>query len=115
LFTPMRGRMCNGYAPFLLLNQLHPTPAVGGYPQHKAFKYIRNIEPFNRGWFAGPVGWMNTDGAGEFSVAIRSGLVGPKTATLYAGCGIVADSDPAKEWEETKLKFLPMLSALNYE
>lgn len=95
-----------------LAGLLHPTPAVGGFPAVPALDLIRELETFDRGWYAGPVGWVNLDGSGEFSVAIRSALLEGKTATAYAGCGIVANSDPAAEFTETQLKLRPMLAAL---
>ena len=115
LYTPISAEKRNDVNPLSLLSQLHPTPAVGGYPRKKAINYIRKHESLNRGWFAGPVGWMNSRDEGEFTVAIRSGLIKETEATLFAGCGLVADSDPDKEWQETNLKFMPMLSALNYD
>ena len=69
-------------------------------------------EAFDRGWYAGPVGWLGADGDGEMMVALRCGLVEGSQATLFAGCGIVADSDPAREWEESRLKLRTMLLAL---
>jgi isochorismate synthase len=95
-----------------LTGLLHPTPAVGGFPTAPALDLIRELETFDRGWYAGPVGWVDLDGSGEFSVAIRSALLEGKTATAYAGCGIVANSDPAAEFIETQLKLRPMLAAL---
>jgi isochorismate synthase len=95
-----------------LTGLLHPTPAVGGFPTEPALHLIRELETFDRGWYAGPVGWVDLDGSGEFSVAIRSALLNGKTATAYAGCGIVANSDPAAEFIETELKLRPMLAAL---
>jgi isochorismate synthase len=95
-----------------LAGLLHPTPAVGGFPAAPALDLIRELETFDRGWYAGPVGWVDLDGSGEFSVAIRSALLQGKTATAYAGCGIVANSDPAAEFVETQLKLKPMLAAL---
>jgi salicylate biosynthesis isochorismate synthase len=95
-----------------LAGLLHPTPAVGGFPTAPALDLIRELETFDRGWYAGPVGWVDLDGSGEFSVAIRSALLQGKTATAYAGCGIVANSDPAAEFVETELKLRPMLAAL---
>lgn len=97
-----------------LFFELHPTPAVGGFPKEKSFNLIQEIEGFDRGWYAAPIGWFSLSGSGDFSVAIRSGLIEDNKATFYAGCGIVPDSDPIKEWEETKLKFIPMLSALEF-
>lgn len=115
LHTPIRAQKNDGLNPLFLLGKLHPTPAVGGYPREKAVDYIRQNESFNRGWFASPVGWINSNDEGEFIVAIRSGLIDETKASLFAGCGIVADSDPDKEWLETNLKFMPMLSALSYD
>lgn len=114
LFTPLKFKVSDEVSPLQILNNLHPTPALGGYPRKEAVDYLSKHCLINRGWFGSPVGWMNTNGGGEFSVAIRSGLIGEHSARLFAGCGIVADSNPEKEWEESKLKFIPMLSALNY-
>ena len=91
---------------------LHPTPAVGGFPSAPALALIRRLETFDRGWYAGPVGWVGLDGAGEFSVAIRAALLQGNRATAFAGCGIVANSDPTAEFIETQLKLKPMLAAL---
>jgi menaquinone-specific isochorismate synthase len=66
----------------------------------------------DRGWYAGPVGWLDAENNGEFAVAIRSGLIEGNQATLFAGCGIVAESDPQMEYQETLIKLKPMLSAL---
>lgn len=86
-----------------LLDALHPTPAVGGVPSDAALTAIRDQEPFDRGWYAGPVGWIGPDAA-EFSVAIRSGLVEPERLTLFSGAGIVDGSEPEREWEEIEQK-----------
>ncbi|WP_110114228.1 isochorismate synthase [Bacillus sp. CGMCC 1.16541] len=112
LYTPVNGTMRDGVTLFSFLEKLHPTPALGGFPQKKALEVIRELEYFDRGWYAAPIGWMDMQGNGEFIVGIRSGLFSEKGATLFAGCGIVADSDPESEYEETKIKFNPMLSAL---
>ncbi|MEX2601427.1 MAG: isochorismate synthase [Balneolaceae bacterium] len=112
LFTPIRARARNNITIHELAGTLHPTPAVGGYPRAQAIPYIEEIETIDRGWYAGPIGWANLNGDGEFSVAIRSALVNGTKASLFAGCGIVADSDPDREWEETQLKFAPLLNAL---
>ncbi|MCA9877119.1 MAG: isochorismate synthase [Thermomicrobiales bacterium] len=95
-----------------LAGLLHPTPAVGGFPTAPALELIRELEPFDRGWYAGPVGWVDLDGSGEFSVAIRSALLRGRSAVAYAGCGIVANSDPEAEFTETELKLRPMMAAL---
>lgn len=84
---------------------LHPTPAVGGVPPDAALATIRELESFDRGWYTGPVGWFDAAGDGEFAVGIRAGLVAGETVDLFAGNGIVAESDPAEEWTELGLKF----------
>jgi isochorismate synthase EntC len=94
------------------VERLHPTPAVGGDPRPDALAYIRAHEQLDRGWYAAPVGWLGHDGAGEFAVALRSALVAGRQASLFAGCGIMGDSDPAHEYAESLLKFRPMLAAL---
>ncbi|MFP3454203.1 chorismate-binding protein, partial [Bacillus sp. SIMBA_154] len=73
------------------------------------------IEPMTRGWYAAPIGWMDGRENGEFVVAIRSGLIEGNNARLFAGCGIVEDSDPQSEYEETQIKLKPMISALGGE
>ena len=95
-----------------MVNLLHPTPALGGYPKETAMKKIRDEDLLDRGWYAGAVGWLDAKGNGEFAVAIRSGLLQGKEASLFAGCGIVGDSDPESEYQETIIKFKPMISAL---
>lgn len=115
LYTPIQADLKPEATVLSILDQLHPTPAVGGYPWEKAAPLIRQLEDFERGWYAGPVGWLSATGSGEFAVAIRSGLLSKEKAHFFAGCGIVADSDPQAEWEETNLKLKPMLSALRYE
>lgn len=91
---------------------LHPTPALGGTPRAAALQLIAEAEPFQRGWYASPVGWVDLEGNGVFAVAIRSTLTLEREALLFAGAGIVADSDPKREWEEVQLKFKPILGAL---
>lgn len=113
LFTPIRASIRSGVHIHKLLEELHPTPAVGGYPREKAIPHIYDLEMIDRGWYASPVGWYNMNGCGEFAVAIRSTLIHKNRAQLYAGCGIVADSDPDIEWNETLLKFQPVLNAMN--
>lgn len=98
-----------------LVERLHPTPAVGGLPRDAALSWIAEREGWDRGWYGGPVGWVNRRGEGEFAVAIRSALLRGEEALLFAGCGIVADSDPDQEYAESWLKLQPMLSALSSE
>lgn len=112
LYTPIRARLVKGQTLLDLAGQLHPTPAVGGFPREHALDLIREREGLDRGWYAGPMGWIDRWGNGEFAVAIRSALLHENRAILFAGCGIVADSDPASEYEESRLKLMPMLSAL---
>jgi salicylate biosynthesis isochorismate synthase len=96
-----------------LVERLHPTPAVGGYPRPAALRWIARSEPFDRGWYAAPVGWLDAAQDGEMAVAIRSALVSGNRAALFAGCGIVAGSSPDDEYAETELKLRPMLTALD--
>jgi isochorismate synthase len=91
---------------------LHPTPAVGGWPRGPADKLIDELEAMERGWYAGAVGWIDGRGDGEFAVALRCGLLWEDGARLYAGVGVMPDSDPARELEETELKFKALLTAL---
>ncbi|SMO36100.1 isochorismate synthase [Gracilimonas mengyeensis] len=114
LYTPVHARIKKGVSRTEVLSRLHPTPAVGGYPREEAMPYISKLEHFDRGWYAAPIGWINTSGEGEFVVAIRSGLIKEDEVRFFAGCGIVEDSDPKKEWDETNLKFIPMLTALEH-
>lgn len=95
-----------------IVEQLHPTPAVGGVPCNSALEFLRAHEGFDRGWYAGPVGWLDALGNGEFMVSLRSGVINGRNAALFAGCGLVAGSDPEKEYRETQLKFSTMLDGI---
>ena len=88
---------------------LHPTPATAGLPTGAALEWIRAHEGFDRGWFAGPVGFCDLAGQGEFHVALRSALLGREGSALFAGAGVVAASDPLREMEETELKLRSLL------
>lgn len=114
LHTPARGRLQPGIRfPLLhLAARLHPTPAVAGAPVHAARKWLRQNEGLDRGWYAGGVGWMDLEGQGELAVALRSALISGREARLFAGAGIVGDSDPAAELRETHLKLGAALGAL---
>jgi len=112
LETPIEGRLHRDEHVLSIVEALHPTPAVGGLPPGRAMETIRETETFDRGWYASPVGWFDADGDGEFAVAIRSAVANGDRVTLFAGNGIVADSDPAEEWEEVQLKFRPILDEL---
>lgn len=115
LYTPIRGHLNAEIGVLPLVAALHPTPAMGGVPQDKAMDYIARAEPVPRGWYASPVGWIDHNLDGAFAVAIRSAISQNERVWLYAGAGIVADSVPQKEWDETALKFKPMLHALGAE
>jgi len=97
---------------FSLLNSLHPSAAVCGTPRNIAFDIIDEIEGMNRGRYAGPVGWIDASGDGELGIALRTGQISGKEIRIYAGCGIVAGSNPEKELEESAAKMIPMKSAL---
>ncbi len=113
LATPNRAQLTESRSAIELAGLLHPTPAVGGEPRAAALDAIVALEDLDRGWYAGPVGWMDAVEDGEFCVALRSALLRDRTAHLFAGAGIVADSDPAAELAETELKLgalLPLLA-----
>jgi isochorismate synthase len=112
LETPITGDLLPGHSILEAIEDLHPTPAVGGYPRNLALETIRQTELLDRGWYAGPIGWIGPSGCGEFAVALRSGLIVGDTATLFAGCGIVADSEPESEYAESCLKLQVMLRGL---
>lgn len=112
LVTPLEGTLREEAGLLAVAERLHPTPAVGGEPRAEALDLIAEHEGFERGWYAGPVGWLGSDGDGELMVALRCGVVAGREAALYSGCGIVADSDPAREWDESRMKLRPVASAL---
>jgi len=111
LARPIRAQLASPVGAVELAALLHPTPAVGAEPAG-ALDLIPALEGLDRGWYAGPVGWTNAGGDGEFCVALRSALLRDRVARCYAGCGIVADSDPASELAESELKLQVMLPAL---
>lgn len=112
LQTPISARLSSDHHVLDLVEALHPTPAVGGLPPDAALTAIRETEAFDRGWYAAPVGWFDASGDGTFAVGIRSAVARDRQATLFAGAGIVTDSDPAAEWDEIQLKYRPILDAL---
>ncbi|WP_435182559.1 isochorismate synthase [Halobellus sp. EA9] len=112
LWTPITATLASDEHVLSLAEALHPTPAVGGLPPEAALETIRETEPFDRGWYAAPVGWIDAAGYGTFAVALRSAVAREDTATLFAGVGIVADSDPDREWDEVQLKYRPILDEL---
>lgn len=110
LYTPITATLKQGYSIFDIVEALHPTPALGGVPCEKSLAFIREHEVVERGWYGAPIGWLDSNQNGEFAVAIRSGLVQGDEVSLFAGCGVMKDSDPEAEYEETSIKFSPMLS-----
>lgn len=114
LQTEVQGRLAGRFGVLPVVEALHPTPAMGGSPREVALRFLETEEPVARGWYAAPVGWFGPQGDGHFAVAIRSAVGVGREAYLFAGAGIVADSDPDREWHETQLKFRPMLQALGH-
>ena len=112
LQTKIQGELLTPCGILPVVEAMHPTPAMGGTPRPAALAFIEQTEPFQRGWYASPVGWVDLEGNGLFAVAIRSAVVHQAHAQLFAGAGIVNDSDPDREWAEVQLKFRPMLEAL---
>jgi len=98
---------------FSLLQSLRPSAAVCGTPRGAAFDLITEIEGMSRGRYAGPVGWIDASGDGELGIALRSGQIRGNEIRIFAGCGIVAGSDPDKELEESSAKMIAMRSALH--
>ena len=109
LGTPIHAQLAEPRSAVDLAGRLHPTPAVGGEPRERALVAIAELEKLDRGWYAGPVGWMDAAEDGEFCVALRSALLRDRTAHLFAGAGIVADSRPDAELAETELKLGALL------
>jgi isochorismate synthase len=109
LGTPIHAQLAEPRSAVELAGHLHPTPAVGGEPRPSALQAIAELEELDRGWYAGPVGWMDAAEDGEFCVALRSALLRDRTAHLFAGAGIVADSRPDAELAETELKLGALL------
>ena len=103
LFNEIKGTLKNNLNDYDIIKALHPTPAVGGIPARESLRYIREIEQFDRGWYAGPIGWLSRDAA-EFAVGIRSGIYKKDRLLLYSGAGIVKGSRPIEEWNEINNK-----------
>jgi menaquinone-specific isochorismate synthase len=112
LHTPLEADLPDGVDLLRLVEELHPTPAVGGTPRTEACRRIRELEPFQRGLYAAPLGWIDADGDGEFVVGIRSALIDGSKARVFAGAGIVDGSDAQREYAETELKLSALLDNL---
>jgi salicylate biosynthesis isochorismate synthase/menaquinone-specific isochorismate synthase len=112
LATPIRAQLATPVPAVELAGLLHPTPAVGGEPMAAAAPLIPALEGLDRGWYAGPVGWTDANEDGEFCVALRCALLRGPVARLYAGVGVVEESDPAAELAETEIKLAALLPVL---
>jgi menaquinone-specific isochorismate synthase len=120
LATDIAGELADHASALDLVASLHPTAAVAGTPTDAAIELIRRLEPFDRGRYAGPVGWVDANGDGEWAIALRCAQIGaaspehPGTLPVvaHAGAGIVAGSDPETELLETRVKFRPIVDAL---
>jgi menaquinone-specific isochorismate synthase len=112
LKTPISASLRAPERALSVLSRIHPTPAVGGYPTATALRFIAEHEPDERGWYGGPIGWIDARDNADFAVALRSGVVAGKQAHLFVGAGIVAGSDSDDELQETGWKLKVLLSAL---
>ncbi len=113
--TPFHGTLRSEVRSVLtVVAALHPTPAVGGHPTGAALATLRELEPFDRGSYGGPVGWVDANGDGAWAVALRCAELAGEHARLFAGAGIVAESDPAAEVQETDRKFQAFLDSLRW-
>lgn len=113
LASPVHGRLTADRSVLDVVAALHPTPAVCGTPTDTAMDLIRELEGMDRGRYSGPVGWVDARGDGEWGIALRCAQIDGPSARLFAGCGIVADSDPDAELAEARTKFGPMQYALH--
>ncbi len=113
LAVPIRAQLRDGAGALVLAGALHPTPAVGGEPSDVAKRLIPALEGLDRGWYAGTLGWTDTNGDGEFCVTLRCALLRGELASCYAGCGIMVDSEPAAELAETEVKLEALLPVLS--
>ncbi len=112
LWSTIHGRVNQGVSLLNLASRLHPTPAVGGEPYHRALAWLETHEKGQRGWYTGALGWLANDGSGELTVILRCALLRNNIADLFAGAGIVGNSDPQSELDETEWKLRTMLDAL---
>jgi menaquinone-specific isochorismate synthase len=112
LWTPIKAQCRPGISLLELAATLHPTPAVAGTPVEPARQWITENETFTRGWYCGGIGWLQADGNGDLAVLLRTALLSGNSADLYAGAGVVADSDARAELDETELKLTTVIDAL---
>ena len=112
LISNIRGELKNDIHILELIKNMHPTPAVSGYPIKKANQLISKYEKHDRGWYSGPIGWIDSSGNGDFCVGLRSAFINNDSINLFSGGGIVLNSDPEKEWDETELKLKSILEII---
>jgi menaquinone-specific isochorismate synthase len=115
LCVPVTAKLNQEASIFDILDIIYPTPAICGTPKEKAVAQIKKLEDYKRGMYSGFVGWLNFSGEGEFAVALRSAVLKGEKLTAFAGCGIVADSNAEKEYEESELKLKTILSLFDNE
>lgn len=113
LYTQIKAKLSDNHSVFEVIDALNPTPAVCGYPKSEAFNYLLELENYERGLYSGLIGWFSTGGIGEFYVSIRSALLKDNILNCFAGCGIVKNSDPVSEYNETILKIQPIINAFS--
>lgn len=112
LQTRISGQITDSVSLFDLIEQLHPTPAISGQPQQPAMEWIQQNEAYDRGWYTGGFGWLDANKQGEISVLLRCALIKNKQLELFAGAGLVADSNTDSEWQETELKMKTILELI---
>ena len=115
LNTKIKATINKNYDVFDILYKMHPTPAVAGFPKQVSLDKIFSLENHDRGWYGGPLGWVDNKSNANFIVGIRSGIINNKDLYIYAGCGIIESSIPDKEFIESELKFDYILSILKNE
>lgn len=114
IVSKFSGKLKSFSDPLDLLFSLHPTPAVGGLPQKSALSFIREKEPIDRGWFSGPIGYFS-ENKGDFAIGIRSSLIYKNIIEIFAGAGVIEESDPLSEWQETEIKMKNFLDIFGIE
>jgi len=115
LVTPISAHLESSAGLLAAVDRLHPTPALCGTPRDQARAFITAHEGIDRGWYGGPIGWTSAGGDGTFAVAIRSALLQANQAHAFVGAGLVAASEPAREWSETEQKLTTLAPALRLE